>query len=113
MSVTTVIGFLVGIALFLGAILISTDNVMMFLSASSLIMVLGGTLANAFISFQGPYVLQALKNAASIFAHAQTNETVLVTTGTCALAKEQEEELTRYARLLLANASCVLNVTYT
>jgi len=79
MSVTTVIGFLVGIALFLGAILISTDNVMMFLSASSLIMVLGGTLANAFISFQGPYVLQALKNAASIFAHAQTNETVLVT----------------------------------
>ena len=43
---------------------------------------------------------------------ALSNETVLVTTGTCALAKEQEEELTRYARLLLANASCVLNVTY-
>ena len=44
---------------------------------------------------------------------ALSNETVLVTTGACALGKEQEEELTRYARLLLANASCVLNVTYT
>lgn len=79
MSVTTTVGFLVGIALFIGAILMSTDNVLMFLSVSSLIMVLGGTLANAFISYQGPYVIQALKNTWGIFSHAQTNETILVT----------------------------------
>jgi chemotaxis protein MotA len=76
--VTTTIGFLVGIALFVGAILRSTDNILMFMSLSSLIMVLGGTLANAFISYQGPYVLQALKHTWGIFAHAPTNETILV-----------------------------------
>jgi chemotaxis protein MotA len=78
MSVTTTIGFLVGIALFVGAILMSTDNILMFMSVSSLIMVLGGTLANAFISYQGPYVIQALKHTWGIFAHAPTNETILV-----------------------------------
>jgi chemotaxis protein MotA len=78
MSITTVVGFLVGIALFLGAILISTDNVLMFLSLSSFVMVVGGTLANAFISYQGPYVLQALRSTWAIFAHAETNETILI-----------------------------------
>lgn len=77
MSVTTVVGFLVGVALFIGAIWMSTDNVMMFVSVSSLIIVLGGTMANAFISYQGPYVLQAFKSTWAIFAHAETNETIL------------------------------------
>lgn len=78
MSVTTLLGLLVGFLLFIGAILMSTDNVLIFISFPSLILVLGGTLANAFISYQGPYVLKALRNCWEILSHAKTNETVLV-----------------------------------
>jgi chemotaxis protein MotA len=44
MSIATLLGFLTGIGLFLGAIASSTDNYMSFVSGSSIVMVLGGTL---------------------------------------------------------------------
>jgi len=56
----------------------ATDNYLMFLSPSSLILVMGGTLATAFISWQGRYVLQALKETFLILGHAKVNKHILV-----------------------------------
>ena len=78
MSTTTFLGLLIGILLFIGSILMSTDNVLIFISIPSIILVLGGTLANGFMSYQGPYVVKALKSIWGILSHARTNETILV-----------------------------------
>ena len=67
MSLATIIGFLAGIALFLGAIFISTDNYLAFLDMPSFIMVVGGTFASTFISYEPRYVMQAFRLMASIF----------------------------------------------
>lgn len=74
LSFGTLAGFLVGVGLFLGSIAISTDRMGMFLSLPSLTMVLGGTLANAFISFQGRYVVRALFEAVDIFKATRITE---------------------------------------
>ena len=78
MSISTVAGLVIGIGLFLTSIAMATDNYLMFLSPSSLILVMGGTLATAFISYQGRYVLQALKEAGKILGHAKVNKHILV-----------------------------------
>jgi len=75
-SLPTLAGLLVGIGLFVGSIAISTNKMGMFVSLPGLVMVLGGTLANAFISYQGRYVVRALFEAVSIFKHAQISEAV-------------------------------------
>lgn len=67
MSISTLIGVLVGFGLFLGAIALSTDNFIVFFSLPSLIIVLGGTLAAAFISFEARYVMSALRALGEIF----------------------------------------------
>ena len=59
-SIWTLVGFIFGVSLFVYAIIMSTENYMMFLSLSSLIMVLGGTFAAMMISFQARYVMRAL-----------------------------------------------------
>ncbi len=61
------LGFLTGIGLFIVSIVMSTDNYLAFWSASSLVLVLGGTLAVAFISYQGRYVVTALRDIGRIF----------------------------------------------
>lgn len=61
MSLATIFGVLGALGLFLGAILISTDNYVIFLSGSSFIMVVGGTLASMFISYEPRYVMLSLK----------------------------------------------------
>lgn len=78
MSVTTVAGLVIGVGLFLTSIAMATDNYMMFFSPSSLILVMGGTLATSFISWQGRYVLQALKETFLILGHAKVNKHILV-----------------------------------
>ena len=78
MSTTTFLGLAVGIVLFIGSVMMSTDNALIFISIPSLVLVLGGTLANGFMSYQGPYVIKALKSTWGIFSHAKTNETILV-----------------------------------
>ena len=78
MSVTTLLGLIVGIVLFVGSVMISTENVMIFFNIPSIILVLGGTLANAFMSYQGPYVMKALRSIYETLNHAKTNETILV-----------------------------------
>lgn len=61
MSVGTILGFIIGIALFVGAILSETNDFYVFISLSSVVMVLGGTFAATFISYEVRYVLLALK----------------------------------------------------
>jgi chemotaxis protein MotA len=61
MSIATIIAVIAAFGLFFGAILISTDNITIFLSLSSFIMVFGGTLSATFISYEPRYVLLSLK----------------------------------------------------
>ncbi|HIJ37388.1 MAG TPA: flagellar motor protein MotA [Rhodospirillaceae bacterium] len=67
MSLPTLLGFLFGIGLFLGSIVLNTDNYLVFLHAAGFIMVIGGTGAATFVAFEPRYVMQALKISASIF----------------------------------------------
>jgi chemotaxis protein MotA len=67
MSFPTLIGFLLGIGLFIGSIVLSTDNYMIFLHLAGFIMVIGGTTAATFVAFEPRYVLQALRITLSIF----------------------------------------------
>ncbi len=70
MSLTTVLGILLGFGLFVGSIVLSTSNYMLFLDFPSFIMVIGGTFAATFIAFESRYVLNALRVTASImFVH--------------------------------------------
>ena len=50
MSISTLVGFILGIGLFVGAIAISTDQYAVFLDLPSFIMVIGGTFAGTFIA---------------------------------------------------------------
>jgi chemotaxis protein MotA len=78
MSIGTVTGFVAGLALFLTAIVMATDDYMIFWSGTSVIMVIGGTLANAFISYQGVYVLAAMKDIFTIYGHSKVNRNILM-----------------------------------
>lgn len=66
-SLATVVGFIGGIILFLGSIFVATDNWLVFLDFPSFIMVVGGTFASTFISYEPRYVMQAFRLTASIF----------------------------------------------
>ena len=56
MSLATIFGVVGALGLFFGAIIFSTDNYIIFLSGSSLVMVVGGTLTSTFISYEPRYV---------------------------------------------------------
>lgn len=77
MSIGTVAGLIFGIGLFLLSIVMSTDKYIIFWSGSSVILVLGGTLANAFIAYQGVYVLKAIRDCFTIYGHAKVNSAIL------------------------------------
>ena len=57
-SFSTLFGIFIGLALFVYAIVSSTDNYVMFISISSFLLVIGGTLAATMISYQGRYVVK-------------------------------------------------------
>ena len=61
MSFTTIAGLLFVFGLFIGSIVISTDNYIIFVSLPSFVMVFGGTLSATFISYEPRYVMMALK----------------------------------------------------
>ncbi len=61
-SLNTFIAVLIGFGLFIAAIILSTDNYMVFVSGASIILVLGGTLAATFISYEYQYVVQSLNS---------------------------------------------------
>jgi len=72
-SFTALFGFILGIGLFSLAVFLNTDSYMMFFSLSSLLMVLGGTLAVAMISFEGINVLLAIKEIGATLASSKVN----------------------------------------
>lgn len=67
MSISTIIGVLFGFGLFLGAVVMSTDNYMAFLDVPSLAMVFGGSIAVAFMSYQARYVVLGMKGIGQMF----------------------------------------------
>ena len=77
MSIPTLLGFLGGIGLFVGAIMTSTNNYMSFVSGSSAVMVVGGTFAATFIGYQGRYVILALKDIGQLFIKGKADRKLL------------------------------------
>ena len=61
MSIGTIVGLFTAIGLILGSIVMSTSNYMLFIHGASFAMVIGGTLAATFISYEPRYVLLSLK----------------------------------------------------
>lgn len=61
MSLATVAGTILGFALILGAIAHGTSNYFSFLSLEGFLIVIGGTIANAFMSYQANYVVLAFQ----------------------------------------------------
>ncbi len=60
-AMTTPLSLALAIGLFVGSIIISTDNYLIFLSFSSFVMVFGGTMSAAFISYEPRYVILSMK----------------------------------------------------
>jgi chemotaxis protein MotA len=67
MSLPTILGFFFSLVLFIGAIVESTSNYLVFLHATGFVMVVGGTLAATFVAFEVRYVMLALGLMKAIF----------------------------------------------
>lgn len=67
MSLNTFVAVLVGFGLFIAAIALSTTNYLVFMSGAGIILVLGGTLASTFISYEYSYVLDGLRGILAAF----------------------------------------------
>ena len=76
MSFNTFVAALVGFGLFFAAIALSTDNFMVFVSGAGFILVVGGTLAATFISYEFRYVIKALSAIASTFKEINTTSVI-------------------------------------
>ena len=72
-SFSALIGFILGLGLFSAAVVFNTDNYLMFLSLSSLAMVVGGTVASAMISYEGRNVLLAFKEILATLVSFKVN----------------------------------------
>ena len=77
MSLATLLGFLFGIGLFIGSIILSTDNYWIFFELAGFVMVIGGTLAATFVAFEPRYVIQALRLMLSIFFQHKIGRAIL------------------------------------
>ena len=77
MSIATIVGLFGAFGLFLGSIMMSTDNYIIFVSAPSFVMVFGGTMAAMFISFEPRYVLLSLKLLLRIFFSPKIGRNIL------------------------------------
>lgn len=80
MSLPTLLGFFAGVLLLLGAILMSADNPLTFVSLPSLLIVGGGTIAAAFISYEARYVLLAFRQLAGLIFAPKEGREALPTT---------------------------------
>lgn len=76
-AIESVVGIILGLALFSIAIFTSTDNYLQFLSLPSFLLVVGGTLAATMLSFRGKYVVQALKELIHIFSPQNISDATL------------------------------------
>ncbi len=69
-SIASTVGATLGFAMIIGAIVHGTTNYAAFLSFEGFMIVVGGSLAVAFMSFQANYVVDALKAIGSMFMRA-------------------------------------------
>lgn len=69
-SLASIAGAAFGFLLILGAIILGTDKYLSFLSIEGFMIVVGGSLAVAFMSFQANYVVEALKAIGHMFMRA-------------------------------------------
>ncbi len=77
MSVNTLLGVLFGLGLVVSSVAIAADNIFVFFNAASLIMVVGGTLASAFIGYEARYVLLSLQGMVCILAVQRVGRNIL------------------------------------
>ena len=77
MSIGTILGFVSGIGLFIGAVLAETSDFAVFISLSSIIMVVGGASAAAFISYEARYVILALKGIINVISSPTVSRNLL------------------------------------
>ena len=78
MSIGTIIGFIIGIGLFIYAIINGgASNPLVFIHPNSFFMVIGGTIAATFIAYKENYVIQALSGMFKIFKHLDINSKTL------------------------------------
>jgi chemotaxis protein MotA len=77
MSFATILGVLIGFGLFIGSVVLSTDNYLIFMNAPSFIMVVGGTFAATFVSFEPRYVILSLKGLQSILFTNKVGRSIL------------------------------------
>jgi chemotaxis protein MotA len=77
MDLTTVLALVGAFGLFFGSIVSSTDHYIIFVSGASFVMVVGGTLAAAFISYEPRYVLMALKLIGRIMFSTKVGRNIL------------------------------------
>ncbi len=69
-SIPSIVGATFGFVMILVAIIHGTDNYTAFLSFEGVLIVIGGSLAVAFMSFQANYVIEALKAIGQMFMQA-------------------------------------------
>ena len=84
MSLTTILGIILGFGLFVGSVVLKTANYMLFLDFASFIMVIGGTLAATFIAFESvitSYSIHYTKLYESAYDDVFTNLTGIITEG--------------------------------
>lgn len=77
MSLSTVFSLFGAFGLFIGAIVWETDHYIIFFSASSFVMVFGGTMAAAFVSYEPRYVMLSLKLIARIMFTPKVGRDIL------------------------------------
>lgn len=77
MSFPTLLGFLAGVLLLVGAVALSAQNPLTFFSFSSMLIVLGGTLASAYISYEARYVALAFKELVRLFSQPKAGRAKL------------------------------------
>lgn len=76
-SGVALLGIILGFGLFILAIVTNTNNYAMFASISSFLMVIGGTLAAAMISFKGAYVVKAFNDLIGVLIPQNINPQTL------------------------------------
>ncbi|MCR4377093.1 MAG: MotA/TolQ/ExbB proton channel family protein [Rhodospirillales bacterium] len=77
MSISTLLSIILSFTLFLGSIFISTSDITIFWDPASVVMVVGGTLAAAFVSYEPRYVILSLKLIARIIYTPKVGRDIL------------------------------------
>lgn len=77
MSLNTLLAFLLAFGLFIFAVVLATDNWLIFIDLQSAILVIGGTMAASFLGQEYRYVMLALRGIFSMFAVYRTGRNVL------------------------------------